>query len=117
MLGNNFLLGSFANGYTLAIDVEGHMLWLTANLPFVRHRCDGLRLVVAALKAMTHRHRHIVFLIKRARHPSDRCARNQLLHEHDAAPPAVFGFAAHIKPQVYFFKVAMERDGNAEESR
>src|SRR5258705_8869628 len=71
----------------------------------------------ADLVAMGHGESLVVLVEEPARDPGDRAARNQLLDEDDAAPGAFRVLAPHVEPEVHLLEVAVERNGNAEDTR
>ncbi len=68
------------------------------------------------LNLVLHRQREVLFSVKCTRDQSDRAARHQFANEDDATAPGVGGFFAHIKAQVHFLEVAMQRNGKTEQT-
>src|SRR3981081_3234217 len=63
-----------------------------------------------------HRKREIIFSIKRASDQRDSATRNQFAHKDHPASPRVDGFLADVEAQVHFFEIAMQRNGQPENS-
>src|SRR5437879_4070536 len=64
-----------------------------------------------------HWQREIVFAVKRACDERDGPARNEFANEDNAASPGVGRFLADVETQIQFFKIAMERDRESEQTR
>src|SRR5215211_7191273 len=63
--------------------------------------------------AMAHFHDDIILVVSDARGGCDRDTGNNLLDENDAATPLIAGQMAHVKSEIDFLKIAVERNGNA----
>src|SRR5713101_2469354 len=66
---------------------------------------------------MAHRQRRIRLSIKCASDDGDCRSRNKLADKDDAAPPFVAALSAHIKAQIHFLEIAMERNGKSDDAR
>src|SRR5690606_36498392 len=58
---------------------------------------------------ITHRPSLIRFAVKAACNEGDGCPRNDLFYKNNAAANLTFRFALHIKAQIHFLKIYVER--------
>jgi hypothetical protein len=69
------------------------------------------------LETMSHRQRGIRLTVERASDHRDRLPRNEFADKRDSAPPVIDIFSADIKTQIHFLEIAMQWNGQAEDSR
>src|ERR1700741_4705270 len=60
-------------------------------------------------KFVFHTQSFVLFIIQVVRHDTYDRFRYNFLYENNTPPPFVTGIVSHIKPQVYFFEIGMER--------
>jgi hypothetical protein len=109
MFGDEFFLRTGGNILRFAARCQGKTFPFVPASPFVA----GAYFAVAIDYFAAHRQRLIRFAVKDARSNGDGRFRHELADENDAAPPGVSGLFAHIEAKVYFFEVAVSRNGQA----
>ncbi|HWX15263.1 MAG TPA: hypothetical protein VNY07_01630, partial [Chthoniobacterales bacterium] len=64
-----------------------------------------------------HRDCEIRLAVERASDECDRAFGHEFAHKNYAASPRVRGFFANIKPQIHFFKITVQWNGQTEQAR
>ncbi len=80
-------------------------------------RILDLQLKIDMFDVVFHRQREIRLAVKSARHERDGAFGHEFAHKNHAAPPRVRRFFANVKPQIHFFKITMQRNGQTEQAR
>src|SRR5437660_1986997 len=96
-----------------AMRVHGEMFPFTAAAPLVFPSHNS----VSVFHFAAHREGEIRLAVEDARGNGDSDFGDKFADENDAAPPGVGGFFAHVKPQIYFFEIAMPWNGEAADNR
>src|SRR5207237_10932502 len=98
-----------------AMRVHGEMFPFIAAAPLVFHSHNS----VSVFHFAAHREGEIRLAVENARGDGDGDFGDEFTDENDAASPGVgcepHGLFANIKAQIYFFEIAMPRNGQAED--
>lgn len=109
MFGDEFGFGTELQLLRLTLRGDFDSVLATAKLPEIFGGVCG--------QGMAHGQADVVLVVKSARGVGDDRARNNLLDEHDAATPAIRGFAAHVKPEVDLLEISVKGKGNSPHAR
>src|SRR5205823_10539472 len=113
MFGNELFVRTEYARLRFAVRFHGEMLPFIAAAPLVFHSHNS----VSVFHFAAHREGEIRFAIEDARGDGDGDFGDEFADENDAASPGVgcepHGLFAHVKPQIYFFEIAMPWNGQA----